>query len=159
MAEAEKQYEYKIKIAIPAIDDDQLDAIEQILARFDLVSMSAPKKTVFQSRPMDFDETVKGEINIITAKTRLPISTETVRDHIARKTGVSINYVQVRGENDPLEELIDMDVLDVKVGLSDGKDALLNTEDKASSFDTKTVYGSEYNDKLVKDEISKRDSK
>ena len=159
LAEAERQYEYKVKVAIPAISDDQLESIERILAKFDLVSMSAPKKTVFQSRPMDFDETVKGEINIITVKTRLPMSGETTRQLISRKLGLSVNYIQIRGENDPLDELVDMDVLDVKVGESNGDDALLNKEDPASKLDINTVYGSDYNNKLVKDAIVARDKK
>lgn len=162
LAEADKQYSYKIKVAASELSDDCMNAIEGILAKYDLVSVSAPKKTVFQSRPMDFDEDVKGEIQIMDAVTRLPLSGGVVRELISRKIGLPLKFVQVRGENDPMEDVAEktiQDVAGITVGESDGDDALLNTEPEESKINFSDYYGTEYNEKVVKDEIAKRDSK
>lgn len=161
LAEAEKQYNYKVKVVCQSLDDDQMAAIERILAKYDLVTISNPKKTVFQSRPMDFDEDVKGEINIISVTTRLPMS-GSIRELISRKIGLPLKFVAIRGENDPLEDVADMtaaDLVDIKVGESDGEDALLNTKLEDSKVNTDDYYGDKYNEKTIKDHLAQRDSK
>lgn len=64
LTESKKQYNYRIKVAGDC-PKEMLDGIKQVLARFEMASMSDVRKTPVQKNPYDFPELENESVNII----------------------------------------------------------------------------------------------
>ena len=53
LVESEQTYKFRIKMA-EKCDDEKMDALETALQKYDMKSISKPKKTPIQEHPMDF---------------------------------------------------------------------------------------------------------
>jgi hypothetical protein len=152
LAESTKEYKYKVKI-LGEVTDDMMVTIENELKKFDLKTISAPTKTIFQKQPLDFDEGVSGEVNIASFTTGLPLSIDTVRDRIAHNLGMPERYLKIRTENDPLEhDLVDNNIdTELVIGESNPEDAALNNEYPADEHDVSDYHGNEFNTKFIEE--------
>ena len=152
LAESVKEYNYKVKI-LGEVEDGMMDTIENELKRYDLKTISAPSKTIFQKQPLDFDEGVSGEVNIASFTTGLPLSKDTVRDRIAHQLGITERYIKIRSENDPLEyDLVDNNVdTEIVVGESNPEDAALNNDYPADEHKAEDYHGNEFNTKFMEE--------
>ncbi len=103
LAEAVKEIPVRIKLATD-LTDDMVETIEAELARYDVVNVAKPVKTIVQEHPLDFGTKIRNaEVVIVDATVRMPISPETFRRNLSDKLGVPYDYVVVKGPNDPLE--------------------------------------------------------
>ena len=103
LAEAVKEIPVRIKLATD-LSDDMVETIESELARYDVVNVAKPVKTIVQEHPLDFGTKIRNaEVVIIDATIRMPMSFETFRRNLSDKLAIPYDYVVVKGENDPLE--------------------------------------------------------
>lgn len=94
----EQVYEYRLKFAFDP-EGKNVDRIKQILEKYDLVDVSPVKRTIFQSRPLDFYNLDCGEIYIIDATTKRPIQDAVLLADICSSMCVSESLVRVRNKN------------------------------------------------------------
>ena len=103
LSEAVKEIPVRIKLATD-LTDEMIETIESELARYDVVNVAKPVKTIVQEHPLDFGTKIRNaEVVIIDATVRMPISPETFRRNLSDKLGIPYDYVVVKGPNDPLE--------------------------------------------------------
>jgi hypothetical protein len=103
LAEAVKEIPIRIKLATD-LTDEMIETIESELARYDVVNVAKPVKTIVQEHPLDFGTKIRNaEVVIIDATVRMPISAETFRRNLSDKLAIPYDYVVVKGANDPLE--------------------------------------------------------
>ena len=104
LAEAVKEYTFKVKIA-GVLEDDHMSAMERALSRFNVVKMSSPKKTIMQEHPLDFPaDVVNTEVTMFEVTTSLPISYDSVARTLSDHTGIPYGSIVVRHDGDPLEQ-------------------------------------------------------
>jgi len=104
LAEAVKEYTFKVKIA-GVLEDDHLSAMERALSRYNVVKMTSPKKTIMQEHPLDFPaDVVNTEVTMFEVTTSLPISYDSVARALSDHTGIPYGSIVVRHDGDPLEQ-------------------------------------------------------
>ena len=85
LAEAVKEIPVRIKLATD-LSDDMVETIESELARYDVVNVAKPVKTIVQEHPLDFGTKIRNaEVVIIDATIRMPMSFETFRRNLSDK--------------------------------------------------------------------------
>lgn len=100
--ESEREYHFRIK-TIDELTDERMDAVENLLAKYDLLDISAPQKTIVQRNPLDFPDIDSAEVYMIDCVTRLPISAYILCKELRHALDINEKYIVVRGANDPLE--------------------------------------------------------
>jgi hypothetical protein len=138
--EAEKEYTFRIKFAVP-VDADMQDKMESLLAKFDVKKVGTVKKTILQGRALDFADIGPTEVYMVDVVLGLPAARESIRDVLANGLKITMNKVIVRTPEEPLET-------DREEKELSGK-AVLGT-DYEKTEDGKKYYGDEYNQELVK---------
>lgn len=108
LEESDKTYTYKIKLACDELDDTTLDNLERDLAKFDLLSMSAPTSTPYQSHPLDFPNVKNTKVFMVTVTVGYPASIEALRTLVAESTNKNISQVAVYTQNDPRNDASQM---------------------------------------------------
>ena len=93
LIESKQQYEYRIKIA-GELSNDIVTELEKSFAKFDLSSMSQPKKTPITKNPVGFMNVENEEVNIIDVAFNYPASTEQFVE-IAKQAGITANKIIV----------------------------------------------------------------
>lgn len=156
LAEAKKEYSYKIKL-ISAVDDAAVSRIERALVKYDIISISKPKKTILQAAPLDFKRASNVEVWIIDVVTHLPASSYVMWEELRTALEIPGDNIVVRGLNEPMEiesQRIEaqhnMDKEAVKDGLI--RDSLLGVDGTYPEYEagiSDTPYGDEYNKRLL----------
>ena len=82
---------------------DMIQKIRQALEKYDIVSFGDVKKTIFQSKPLDFYNLDCGEIYMINIEIMRPASQNIMLYDITSRLKVSEALVRVRGADEPLE--------------------------------------------------------
>ena len=100
-----KEHAYTVRVANRVITEDDMHRIENNLKAYELVNLSTPKKTMFQTHPLGFAEPTKSEVMIFDAKLGLPASCFYLAREIAKILKISEIYVCVNGFDNPLPEL------------------------------------------------------
>ena len=147
----EKTYQLRVKFAMP-LTPDQINHLEKVLDRYEVVSFKQPKKTPIQSNPMHFEGVKNAEIYIIDCEVKYPAAPHVVRELIVQEMRVPHSFVYVMTPYDPVDQILDDDAKedDSKLEDSDYKDA--------PKVDHSQYYGTEYNTKLVSNYVKKRGS-
>ena len=146
----EKTYELRVKFAMP-LTDDQVNHIETLLDRYELVSMKKPKKTPIQSNPMHFEGIKNAEVYIIDAEVKYPAAPHIVRELLVQELRIPHSYVYVRTPYDPSEA--DAEAV---VDAADGSKLEDGDYKDAPKVDANDYFGSKYNEKLVADHVKQR---
>lgn len=101
LAEAKKEYNYTLKLAVESVDDGMLDTLESALARYELISASAFKETPIQESPLDFANVRNSPVFISELKMNYPASRDFLKTFIGNALGLSEQLIVVYSENDP----------------------------------------------------------
>jgi len=146
LTEASQEFNFKIKLA-KEISEEDLARIERHLVKYDITSMSAPKKLMLQSTPYDFPQLRGYEIHVVEFTTNLRASAYQIQTELQNLIGIRDGFMKVRGEHEPLEQqeqhAIDNADAETTSVLADPdyKDAPeVNHED---------YYGDKYNEKFL----------
>ena len=137
LTESTKSYDYKIKVA-GTIADDFASRMETALQKFELVKLSAGKKTPIQSMPLDFPQLSNEEVTIFNVTTNYPCSTNELREYLADYMNINVSMIVVRKPGEPTEEYQDEMA---NAGKSDFANRLASVEEK---FEKHPVKGEEH---------------
>jgi hypothetical protein len=102
LLEATRVYKYRIKFCfVPS--DEQIETLDHFLQKYDPIEISAPRKTIVQKTPLDFQDVENAEVAIIDLVTSQPVSPYVLQQEVRTWLTIPERFVVVRGENDPLE--------------------------------------------------------
>ena len=155
LTEAAKSYDYKIKVA-GTIADDFKNRMETALQKFELVKMSAGKKTPIQSLPLDFPALSNEEVTIFDVTTNYPCSVNVLKEYLADYMNINASMIVVRKPGEPTEEYQDQ-IADA--GKSDFANKLASVEEKFEKHPVKGEdhFGDKHNMSLMKELLKTRD--
>jgi len=122
LTESKKIYEFKIKIAGDLPDGFEND-VKFGLDKFDVQSISKPKRTPIQESPIDFPNVKFSEISVFDVVLNYPTTSQVVKEALAQAIRVSESKILVR----TLGEEAEANMNGQFMAVPDGKGALLNT--------------------------------
>lgn len=148
------KHDVRIKLACDCTDE-MCDKIEKHLEKYDAEKISMPSKTILMRRPLDFPQLDMAEVYIIDFTANLPVSTEMLKQELAKLLAVPEGQVVVRMANEPREQEAEQDEenekflkepkkLEAKLGTDYSKDEA--PEQKASD-----LFGDKYNGAFLKE--------
>lgn len=100
LAAVERTYKFRIKTVFP-MDDEVMTMIERTLLKYMPRKIGQPKKTMFQSNPLDFPTVQNAEVFLLDVELGLPASPYVVQKEIVYALHCPDKFVVVRGENEP----------------------------------------------------------
>lgn len=100
LAAVERTYKFRIKTVFP-MDDEVMTTIEHTLIKYMPRKIGRPKKTMFQSNPLDFPTVQNAEVFLIDVELGLPASSYVVQKELVYALHCPDKFVVVRGENEP----------------------------------------------------------
>lgn len=106
LTEAQKSYDYKIKVAGAPKDIDK-NAMETALQKFDLAKMSAGKSTPIQSLPLDFPSLKNEQVTIFDVTTNYPESPRVMQEYLSDILRIPATHIVVRKPGEPTEQYQD----------------------------------------------------
>lgn len=100
-----KQHSYTIRIANRQLTDEDMKRIENNLKAHELLEITAPHETIWQTHPLGFTEPTQSTVLIFNVKVGMPQSSFWLAREIAKILKISEIYVVVNGVDNPLPEL------------------------------------------------------
>lgn len=149
VAESQKSHKYRLKTLL-VVDDHFMDRLETALAKYDLVDVSRPKKTILQNYPLDFVGITSAEIYIIEFTTRIPTTSQALLQELTSLFHCPEKYIVVRGQNEPVERNSTRIAKQMEDGPTEST-SMLNDSDFSEVEDAspEAEYGDAYNKKLL----------
>ena len=102
LTESERTYNFRLKIA-NMIEDEVMDRLETALEKYDMKSLSKPKKTPIQEHPMDFQTLSNAEVYIMDAELQYPATAYQLYEYISQTVGIPANQLVVINKDHPEE--------------------------------------------------------
>jgi hypothetical protein len=106
LTESAKSYDYKIKVA-GELEKDFASKLESALAKFEVASMSAGKKTPIMTMPLDFPRLSNEEVTIFDVTTNYPESTRVMHEYLSDLLRIPMTHLVVKKPGEPSEEYQD----------------------------------------------------
>jgi hypothetical protein len=148
------KHDVRIKLACEC-SDDMCDKIEKHLEKYDAEKISRPSKTILMRRPLDFPNMDMAEVYIIDFTANLPVSTEMLKQELAKLLNVSEGEVVVRMANEPRELEAEHDEESEKFKKKPEKlQAKLGTDytkEEAPEKKASELFGDKYNSAFLKE--------
>ena len=145
LTENEKTYTFRLKFA-NIVEDELMDRLETALEKYELKSLSKPKKTPIQEHPMDFQTLQNAEVYIMDAELSYPVTANQLYEYFNTTLGIPGNEMVVINKDHP-EEIAREEALTEKeyeVKLTD-----LEYKD-ADTINASEHFGDEYNENFLK---------
>ena len=120
-----------------------MDALESALQKYDVKSMSKPKKTPIQEHPMDFQTLQNAEVFIMDAELNYPVTAHQLYEYISQTVGVPASHLVVINQDHP-EEMAREEAIN-----EEEYESVLET-DYEDSNNAKDSFGDEYNQNMLK---------
>lgn len=148
LVESEQTYKFRIKMA-EKCSDETMDALETALQKYDMKSMSKPKKTPIQEHPMDFQTLQNAEVFIMDTELQYPVTAHQLYEYISKTVGVPASHLVVIDQAHP-EEIAREEALKEEGDEYEAKldDAEYKDADKIKAEDH---FGDKYNENMLKD--------
>ena len=132
------------------ISEEAVEKIETFLKKYTLISMSAPKDTIFQSVALGFPEPINSKVYIIEAETSMPMTSDNLKKELCVLLGVTEKRVSVQTETEKrlvsTEVASPSSVKDVETYVGKYK----QTDMVNMNFDKDEFYGAGYNEDMIK---------
>ena len=122
-----------------------MNALESALEKYEVASISKPKKTPIQEHPMDFQTLNNAEVFIMDAELKYPVTAHQLYEYISQTVGVPASHLVVINSDHP-EEIAREEALKEE---GDEYTAKLDTDYKDSN-NAKDNFGDEYNENMLK---------
>lgn len=156
IALTERTYSYRIKTIAP-LEDEQMTAIEKVMLKYDPLDITHPRKTLFQTNPLDFLNIEGGaEVFIVDITLGLPVSPSVLHTRLCSALRLADKFVVVIGANDPIENEIQRLAAEAliaeeaeKAGLTPEALLLDPAYKEAQEFAAGDLYGNDYNTKFL----------
>ena len=148
LTESERTYNFRIKIA-NMIEDEVMDKLETALEKYDMKSLSKPKKTPITEHPMDFQTLSNAEVYIMDAELQYPVTANQLYEYISQVVGVPANQLVIINKDHPEE-------IAREEAIQEEGDAYVTKLDDADYKDATDVkvddqYGDKYNENMLKE--------
>ena len=102
LTESDRTYHFRIKLAnMP--EGAVVDSIETALEKYELKSLSKPKKTPIQEHPMDFQTINNAEVHIMDAEVKYPTTADVLFNYLADSVGIPHKHLVVINKDHPEE--------------------------------------------------------
>ena len=142
LVESEQTYKFRIKMA-EKCSDETMDALESALQKYDVKSMSKPKKTPITEHPMDFQTLQNQEVFIMDAELSYPVTAHQLYEYISQTVGVPASHLVVINQDHP-EEMAREEAIN-----EEEYESVLET-DYEDANNAKDSFGDEYNENMLK---------
>ena len=146
LVESEHTYKFRIKMAEKG-DDETMDALESALEKYEVASISKPKKTPIQEHPMDFQTLNNVEVFIMDAELKYPVTAHQLYEYISQTVGVPASHLVVINSDHPEEIAREESLKGDEEYTSKLEDADYKDADNVK---TKEVFGDAYNENMLK---------
>ncbi len=146
LAESEKTYNFRLR-TVAALTDEQLDKMEQHLARYNVESVGTPKTSIIQRSPAGFGDIGPSAVTTIDISTRLPSTPNVMQEEISAATGVHLGAIRVYNEGEFVEEAEEIEEEKTEERESVLADADYSEAEKVKHDEN---YGNEFVSKFVK---------
>ena len=154
LVESEKVHEFRLKIAKEPTDE-QLDAMELHLRKYDGFDVTTPKRTIIQRNPRDFRSIDAAEIFMIDFKTKIPAAPLQLLAELVQKMGIHERFMIVRNKSEPLH--VEDEAMDSTT--KDKEYSTRLTDADYSEFDnpdSDSYCGEKFKDNFLKDLAKER---
>ena len=143
LVESEQTYKFRIKMA-EMCDDERMNALEAALEKYDMKSISKPKKTPIQEHPMDFQTLQNAEVFIMDAELSYPVTAHQLYEYISQTVGVPASHLVIINSDHPEE------IAREEAAKSEGEEyeTLLDSDYKEEKQDP--TFGDAYNENMLK---------
>lgn len=158
LEEAAKEYGYKIKFAVDDLSEEQKDALEAALAKYDVQSVGAFKNTPIQSHPLDFPNVRNSKVFSAEFVLGYPTTVDNLRVYLSDKVGINQQQIAVYNAHDPRDAYNDEGVA-IRDNFEDRKAEYETALGNDYPVEDKPAYGKEYNDEFLADLKKKRDER
>ena len=149
-SEVRKEHTITMRFAFP-LTEEMLEKIELHLKKYDLISITAPKETIFQSTALGFAQPVNSSVTIMNATLAQPVSDYQLMLELARCVKVShihvvVNNSQVEAIEEESTTALEREPVEVETYV--GKQTQIKPDD--IKVDHSKVAGTEYNEEMIK---------
>lgn len=146
LMENETSYQFRIKLA-DKLEDDTVERLETALEKYELKSLSKPKKTPIQEHPMDFQTLTNAEVYIMDAEVVYPTTAHHLYHYLTEYLGIPHSHLVVINRNHP-EEIAREESLEA----SEEYVTKLTDSEYSEAEDVKSedLYGDKYNENFLK---------
>lgn len=149
LTESNKTYKFLVKIA-GELPEGFSDSLKRNLEKFDLVKLSAPKRTPIQETPLDFPQLQNMEVHVFEAEVNYPTTSHVLQNYLADNCMIAKNRWVVRGEHEPIERVQSMKE-------NDPYEPLLAKEDLGGESAQDKVAGNRVMDLLKELEVARKE--
>lgn len=143
LVESEQTYKFRIKMA-EKCDEETMDALETALQKYDMKSISKPKKTPIQEHPMDFQTLNNAEVFIMDTELQYPVTAHQLYEYINQVVGVPASHLVIINQDNP-EEIAREEALKEE---GEEYETLLGSDYKEEKQDP--TFGDAYNENMLK---------
>ena len=146
LAESKNTYSYRIKTSVE-VSDQMMDALEEHLKKYDASSVTAPKRSILQSAPIDFPGERGIHVTTIDFDSAQPASQFGVMTEVCKIWNIGENQVKVRAHNEPAmaRELAEEKANEEKY------EPMLENEAEEEKVDHSEYYGEDFKTKFVEE--------
>lgn len=144
LAESAKEYRYRVK-TVNDIDSKFLDTLKRALFKYDIKSVSAPKKMMMQKAPLDFRNFHMAEVSYVDIVLGAAASSYMLATELRGALQVGDDFLVVRGDNEPIE----LEANAIEEIHKDAEPSLLQTPEESILNTDEVPYGDAYNKKLL----------
>ena len=102
IVESDQTYKFRIKLA-NILDDAMMEKMETALEKYELKSISKPKKTPIQEHPMDFQTLNNAEVYIMDAEINYPATSHQLYSYLSEVVGIPANHLVIINADHPEE--------------------------------------------------------
>jgi len=121
-----------------------MNALEAALEKYDVKSISKPKKTPIQEHPMDFQTLQNAEVFIMDTELSYPVTAHQLYEYISQTVGVPASHLVIINSDHPEE------IAREEAAKAEGEEyeTLLDSDYKDEKQDP--TFGDEYNENMLK---------
>ncbi len=148
LEEAAKEYGYKVKFAVDELSEEQKDALEAALAKYDLRSIGTFTNTPIQQHPVDFPNVRNSKVFIGEFVLGYPTTVDQLRVYLSDKVGINQQQIAVYNAYDPRDQNTE-DALRIRDGIDEDEYETALGNDYP--VEDKPAYGKEFNDNFLAD--------
>jgi len=147
--ESKKTYKFLIRVAgeLPEGFEEQLKVN---LGKFDMVSLSGPKRSPISEKPLDFPQLQNMEVNHFEAEVNYPTTSHILERYLVDNCSINHSHIVVRIPGEPIE-------LQQEPTSDEPYEALLNTEDMGGESAQQAVAGNRVMDLLKELETARKE--
>jgi len=149
LTESEKTYKFFVRVA-GDLPEGFVDKMERNLNKYELLKLSAGKRTPIQEKPMDFPQLQNCEVTHYDVELKYPVTSHILEYYLVNCCDISHSHLTVRGEHDPIER-------QQSEKTDEPYESILNTEDMGGESAQQDVAGARVMDLLKELETARKE--